>query len=321
MLTIILRWRGLVLRIEAPKLPTLQIQRLLTRRRLDDDPKKDLRPATFFSGSMNRRQALLSAAALLAGGALVPMRALAQSLAVDEARAIAKEATIYGFPLVDSYRIQYSYFVDRTSPEFKGGWNEISNTARVYTPDDKAIQTPNSDTPYSFVGADLRAEPLVLTVPAIEKGRYYSLQFIDMYTFNFAYVGSRTPGNGAGSFLLAGPDWKGQRPRGIKSVIRSETNFVFVLYRTQLFNPGDIENVKKIQAGYKVETLSHFFGQPAPPSPRAVNFMKPLMAEQERTSLEFFSILNFVLQFCPTNSSEKALRARFAKLGIGTGGL
>lgn len=50
MLTIILRWRGLVLRIEAPKLPTLQIQRLLTRRRLDDDPKKDLRHATFFSG-------------------------------------------------------------------------------------------------------------------------------------------------------------------------------------------------------------------------------------------------------------------------------
>jgi hypothetical protein len=102
-----------------------------------------------------------------------------------------KEATIYGFPLLDNYRIQYSYFVDRSSPEFKATWNTLVNNARVYTPDDKAIQTPNSDTPYSYVGADLRAEPIVLTVPAVEKGRYYSLQFIDMYTFNFAYVGSR----------------------------------------------------------------------------------------------------------------------------------
>jgi hypothetical protein len=86
---------------------------------------------------------------------------------------------------------QYSFFVERGNPEFKASWNSLSNTARVYTPDDTAIQTPNSDTPYSFLGADLRAEPLVLTVPTIEKERYYSLQFIDLYTFNFAYVGRR----------------------------------------------------------------------------------------------------------------------------------
>jgi hypothetical protein len=113
-----------------------------------------------------------------------------------EARAIAKEATIYGFPLVDNYRVQYSYFVDRGGDQFKAPWNTLVNTARVYTPADTAIQTPNSDTPYSFVGADLRAEPLVLSVPAIGKDRYYSLQFIDMYTFDFAYVGSRATGNG-----------------------------------------------------------------------------------------------------------------------------
>ena len=196
--------------------------------------------------------------------AMTSAPATAEQLTPAEARAIAKEATIYGFPLVDSYRIQYSYFVDRGGAEFKAPWNTLSNTARVYTPDDKAIQTPNSDTPYSFLGADLRAEPLVLTVPAIEKGRYYSLQFIDMYTFNFAYVGSRATGNDAGKFLLAGPDWKGETPPGIKAVIRSETEFAFVLYRTQLFDPDDIDNVKKIQAGYKVQPLSQFLGKPAP---------------------------------------------------------
>jgi hypothetical protein len=249
----------------------------------------------------------------------VPFAAQAQTVTPDEARAIAKEATIYGFPLVDNYRIQYSYFVDRSSPEFKESWNKIVNNARVYTPDDKAIQTPNSDTPYSYVGADLLAEPIVLTVPAVEKGRYYSLQFIDMYTFNFAYVGSRATGNGAGSYLLAGPKWKGQKPNGVKSVIRSETEFAFVLYRTQLFDPADIDNVKKIQAGYKVQTLSQFLGRPAPAAVPAVDFIKPLTTEQERTSLRFFNVLNFILQFCPTNPSEKALMARFAKLNIGAG--
>lgn len=267
---------------------------------------------------MNRRQTLLSAAAILASGVSAPFRALAQATSPADARAIAKEAYIYGFPVVDTYRIQYSYFVDRADPEYKGAWNQVHNTARVYTPDDKAIQTPNSDTPYSFVGADLRSEPLVFTVPAVGKNRYYSLQFIDAYTFNFAYVGSRATGNEAGRFLLVGPRWKGETPAGIKNVIRSETDFAFVVYRTQLFNPADIENVKKVQAGYKVETLSQFLGKPAVAAP-AVDFIKPLTVKEERTSPEFFNILNFVLQFCPTDSSEVELRARFARLGLGTG--
>lgn len=268
---------------------------------------------------MDRRQTLISAAALLVGSALASKLVRAQSASATEARAIAKEAYTYGFPLVDSYRIQYSYFVDPKNAEFKGSWNQIHNTARVYTPDDKAIQTPNSDTPYSFLGADLRAEPLVLTVPEVEQGRYYSLQFIDMYTFNFAYVGSRATGNGAGSFILAGPGWSGETPPGVKSVIRSETAFAFVLYRTQLFNPGDIENVKRVQAGYKVQTLSQFLGRSPPAAPPPVNFVKPLTPDQQRTSPEFFEVLNFVLQFCPTHPSETELMARFAKLGIGAG--
>jgi len=113
-----------------------------------------------------------------------------------EAREIAKEAYIYGFPMVDSYRIQYDYFVNTKAHEYKAPWNTLVNTPRVYTPADTAIQTPNSDTPYSFVGMDLRAEPIVLTVPAINKERYFSIQLIDAYTFNFAYIGSRTTGNG-----------------------------------------------------------------------------------------------------------------------------
>src|SRR5687767_5837786 len=139
-----------------------------------------------------------------------------------EARGIAKEAYIYGFPLVDNYRIQHAYFVDRQNPEYKAPWNQIRNIPRVFTPEDKTIQTPNSDTPYSILGLDLRAEPMVLTVPVIEKERYFSVQLIDAYTHNFDYIGSRTTGNDGGNFLVAGPGWKGDSPKDVKRVIRSE---------------------------------------------------------------------------------------------------
>jgi hypothetical protein len=236
-----------------------------------------------------------------------------------EARAIAKEAYIYGYPMVDSYRVQYEYFVDTSSPQYKAPWNHLVNTPRVYTPADTAIQTPNSDTPYSWLGLDLRAEPIVITMPAIEKNRYYSLQLIDAYTFNFDYAGSRTTGNDGGKFVVAGPGWKGETPKGIKKVFRCETEFAFAVFRTQLFNPADLDNVKKVQAGYKAETLSAFLGQPAPAAAPAIDFIKPITHEEEKTSLQVFNILNFVLQFCPTVPSEKALMAGFAKIGIGAG--
>lgn len=256
--------------------------------------------------------ALAAALALAACGRQAP------KVTPDEARAIAKEAYIYGFPLVDNYRITYAYYVDTANPEYRGAWNTVHNTARVYTPADKAVQTPNSDTPYSMVGVDLRAEPLVFTVPAIEEGRYYSLQFIDLNTFNYHYVGSRTTGNKGGKYLLVGPNWKGQKPEGVDEVIRSETELGGVIYRTQLFNPADLEKVKAIQAGYALQPLSAFLGTEAP-MVKKVAFIEPLTREAQRTSLDFFRVLNFLLAFAPTDNSETALMTRFAKIGIGPG--
>ena len=166
---------------------------------------------------------------------------------------------------------------------------------------------------------DLRAEPLVLTVPKIDKRRYYSVQFTDLYTFNFNYLGSRATGNDGGNFLVAGPNWKGATPKGIKKVIRSETELALAVYRTQLFDASDIGNVEKVQAGYKVQTLSAFLGTAAPKAAPAIDFIKPISHVEEKTSLQVFNILNFILQFCPTDPSEKALMARFAKIGVGAG--
>jgi hypothetical protein len=241
------------------------------------------------------------------------------SVTPEEARAIAKEAYIYANPLVDAYRVMYSWIVDDQSPEYKAPLNQIANVPRVFTPEDRAVQGPNSDTPYSFLALDLRTEPYVLTVPKIEKNRYFSIQLIDLYTHNFDYIGSRTTGNDGGRFLIAGPGWNGNTPDGIKKVIHCETELAIAVYRTQLFKPDDIENVKAIQAKYKVQPLSAFLGKPAPKAAPQIQFIKPLTREEITKSPKVFQQLNFVLQFCPTHPSEKELMARFAKLDLGAG--
>jgi hypothetical protein len=241
------------------------------------------------------------------------------NMTAAEARAIAKEAYIYGFPMVDNMRVQYAYFTDKKDPDYKAPYNKLFNIPRVFTPDDKAIQTPNSDTPYSWIGIDLRAEPIVFTVPPIAKERYWSLQLIDLYTHNFDIPGSRATGNDGGSFLIAGPNWHGENPPGITKVIRCETEMASAQFRTQLFNPTDLDNVKKIQTQYVVKPLSAFLGQPAPKAAPSIDFPKPLTPVTQKTSLEFFTLLNFYLKFCPTHPSEKALMDRFAKIGVGAG--
>lgn len=242
-----------------------------------------------------------------------PGAAAAEAAAI---RGIAEEGFIFGLPIVMNYAVMYEYWIDKDSGQYKAPMNTIYNEARVFTPADTAVVTPNSDTPYSFGCFDLRAQPWVLSVPAVEKARYYSVQFTDWNTFNVGYVGSRATGNDAGDYLLVGPDWKGETPKGIKGVIRSTTQFCLAIYRTQLFNPDDMPNVKTIQAGYKAQPLNEFLKQPAPPGAPALNFPK---INKEMAKTNFFEYVDFCLQFAPAGPEEVATRAKLAKMGIGPG--
>jgi hypothetical protein len=228
-----------------------------------------------------------------------------------------QQAYIYGFPMIAAYKAMYQFNVDKTNSQYRGPFNAVLSDARVFTPKDTAIVTPNSDTPYSMLQADLRAEPIVFCVPKIEKNRYYSVQLTDMYSFNYGYVGSRATGNDAGCFMVAGPGWKGEAPKGIKKVFNSETQFSLLIYRTQLFNPADINNVKKIQAGYTAQPLSAYLKQPAPPAPPAIDF--PTFDGDAPFKTDFPKFLNFLLQFAPEVPEEKELRAKFAEIGIAPG--
>jgi hypothetical protein len=131
---------------------------------------------------------------------------------IRETKAIAQEGFIYGLPLVMYYTSMYELFVDPTSSQYKAPIGTLTNEARVFTPKDTAVITPNSDTPYSLMEVDLRAEPTVISVPAVPKPRYYSVQLTDANTFNYGYMGSRTTGAEAGDYIVVGPDWNAQGP-------------------------------------------------------------------------------------------------------------
>src|SRR5436309_1927355 len=139
---------------------------------------------------LTKRELLLSAAlAAITVPTTNSIPANAQAKAewpdIRDAKAIAEEGFIYGLPIVMNYAVMYEYAVDRNSGQFKAPFNEINNEARVFTYKDTAVVTPNSDTPYSILWMDLRAEPIVLSVPAVEKSRYYSVMLGDGKTFDF----------------------------------------------------------------------------------------------------------------------------------------
>nr|WP_083240429.1 DUF1254 domain-containing protein [Methyloceanibacter methanicus] len=235
----------------------------------------------------------------------------------EQFEAIVKEAYVYAFPLLVAYQVLYDYNVDRKSGAYIAPFNTLHNEARVYTPKDTAVKTPNSDTPYSFAQLDLRVEPMVICLPAVDPKRYLDVQLTDMYTFNYGYMGSRTTGNKAGCYLVAGPKWSGKTPGGIKKVFRSETDFSLAIFRTQLFDPSDMPNVERVQAGYSVRPLSAYLGQSAPSPAPTISWPVP---SKTMFGPDFPEYLNFLLQFMPGSAvpdSEKALRGRFETIGIG----
>lgn len=231
----------------------------------------------------------------------------------------AKDAFIYGYPMVDLYNILYKYAGDPASPEYKAPLNHLYNTRRVATPEDRAIVAPNCDTPYSYAWLDLRAEPVVISMPPFEPNRYVSLMVSDLYTYIVGYVTPRTNGSEGGDFLIAGPGWAGEPPPGIERVFSAPTQLALAFFRTQLFGADDLHTVWQIQDSFKVQPLSSFLGAAAPPPATTPVWIEPIDVRKEPASPRFFTVLNWMLQYMPELADEQALRSRLATIGIEPG--
>jgi hypothetical protein len=189
------------------------------------------------------------------------------SLTAAEARAIAKDAYLFTYPLVMNYRTMYMQALDPDSGVGLGNWLHLG----MSTPDDQTIVSPNNDTPYSYAWLDLRAEPWVLTMPQIEENRFYTSQWDDIWGFILGNAGSVDDGNGGVSILLASPLWDAAPPAGIDRVIQGETDILGTLTRTQAFGLDDLPDVQVVQQQYALQPLSAFLGEPAVAAAPAVD--------------------------------------------------
>jgi hypothetical protein len=238
---------------------------------------------------------------------------------LTEVRNIVRDATVYGYPMVEHYRTQYACFCDRNHPRYQGGWNQFYTLTSPATADDKTILASGVATSGALIGFDLRAEPIVLTVAPVDNEPYFSIALIDAYTHSFGTISSHITGNESGHFLLAGPHWKGKITDDIQKFICSETQLVTGVVRLSRFGQQDLDHTKQLKAACQVQTLSEFLGQPAPKTVAATECMPPVTFEAQETSFAFFDVLNFILNFCPAHPAEQLLMTRFAAIGVGAG--
>ncbi|PTQ69898.1 DUF1254 domain-containing protein [Pseudomonas sp. GV071] len=231
-----------------------------------------------------------------------------------EAEAIAKEAYIYGYPMLEMYKTLYIQAIDTESTAYQAPLNRIAHNTDVYNGKTTAVQSPIPDTRYSFAWLDLRAEPIILTLPAVDSERYFSVQLSDIFTQNFAYLGSRTTGSKGGRYLIAGPDWQGPTPENVDEVVRSESSLVYALYRTQLFDARDMAKMRQVQQGYTLQTLSRYLKLEARPTAAKLDW--PVPSPDPSPTPDVFRLIDFLLQFAPPHPTEVALRRRLARIGI-----
>src|SRR5215469_14462999 len=168
----------------------------------------------------------------------------------EDLTALAADAYVYGFPLVTNLREVRRFTGDGLGSLPPAPFNSFSHGTALAGPAERFVSV-NNDTVYSLAQADLSAGPLLLSVPDTA-GRYYVLQFVDAWTNNFAYVGRRATGTGAGSFLLTPPGWEGRAPGGAR-VIEFPTTVGTIVGRWACDGPADLNAVRTLQGKLTLE--------------------------------------------------------------------
>jgi hypothetical protein len=232
-----------------------------------------------------------------------------------EAEAIAEEAYIYAYPMMESYRTMYVQAIDRTAPGYLAPFNEITHMTSLLGPEFKDVVRPNNDTLYSTAWLDLRAQPMVITVPKIGD-RYFSVQLIDMFTHNFAYMGTRATKGEAGSYVVASPAWQGAKPGDTRAVFRSESEFVYCIVRIEVRGPDDVAAVNALQDEFHLTPLHVFLGRSRAPEASGITF--PSYDAGKAKSAAFMDLLGFMLERVRP-SGEDELMNRFRRIGIRPG--
>jgi len=237
----------------------------------------------------------------------------AVSMSDEALTQLAREAFTFAYPLVEQYRMLVA-LTHPQSPAFSADFNQFAAGRALQGPEDTLVIRPNADTLYAGVILDVRTEPMVIGVPEMEKSRYYSVQLIDSHTHNFGYIGTRTTGNGAGQFMVAGPNWRGETPEGITRLIRTESYVPMGLIRIEVKGEDDLQRVHTLQDGFAVTPLSEFLGSEAPASALPLSWVAPI-GQGDEWNPDFIKVLRFVHdELVEPHPSETVLFERYLSL-------
>lgn len=227
----------------------------------------------------------------------------------DDAFSIGVQAYIYGLAPVIMQRNERT-FTDSLAPV-----NQFYHYRQLATPNDTFIPTPNADTLYSSAWLELGKGPIVLHVPDTA-GRYYVVQLMDAYTNNFADVGRRTTGTGAGDFIITGPGWNGSVPAGVHEV-KSPTDTVWIVGRILVDGPKDVHNVTALQDLFKLTPMSRFGAANVTSRPQTLgDFKRYSPSPDAQANLTFFEELRAAIKNNPPPKGEEALMAVFGRIGL-----
>jgi hypothetical protein len=250
---------------------------------------------------------------------------MAQISSSNNPEDIATLAYIWGFPLVTMER-QFNYVTSPNIPPGvgRGPANAISCATELVNASFTDVVTPNSDTLYCQTQFDLRSEPVVVVVPPISD-RYYSFQFLDAYTNDYAYLGERASGGNGGTYLVAGPNWEGRVPEGMIK-IWTPTNLAWLITRTLVKGPSDVPNVVAIQDKMIVKPLSEFQANTTSSSSAVtqVNASKEVPIGPQPTliaptGIVIFDEIGAAMDGNPLNPPDPVLVTKLASIGIGPG--
>jgi hypothetical protein len=245
-----------------------------------------------------------------------------QLVSADQAAEIAVGAYVFGYPLVlmDVTR-QVMTAVPKAGAR-EAPVNQLVHIREFPDPTFTEVVSPNADTLYSTAWLDLTKEPIILSVPDVGK-RYYLMEMLDTWTNVFAAPGTRTTGNGRGDFAIVGPQWKGKLPADVKE-IKSPTNMIWLLGRTQTNGKEDYAAVRSIQDQYKLTPLSAWGRDYKPPdnAPVAAGVdMKTPPVEQvaKMDAATFFARLNTLMKDNPPSNADASAVNSFAAIGVAPG--
>lgn len=237
----------------------------------------------------------------------------------DEARAIAADAYLFGYPLVTMELTRREMTNAATPNDWSAPMGQFANLRSYPTAEMTAVTTPNADTLYSTAWVDVSKEPYILSVPAM-KDRFFMMPMLDAWTEVFRDPGTRTTGGGAQTYAITGPGWKGTLPKGVTQY-PSATNIVWILGR--IYSNGtqaDLDEVHALQDKLALVPLSAY-GKPYTP-PRGTVDDKIDMKTPVRDQIDamdtttYFNTMTMAMKANPPTRGDKPIVERMAKLGI-----